>query len=206
MCAVWIQRHNTVVLDLRDMWPDIFVERVPAPLMPVARAALWPLTARARAALAGATALFGITDDFLHWGLKLARRERTAWDDSFPLGYPRSDFNSNSQAGDAYAAGFWDSLGITRENAFNVVLVGAITRRRFELDAVLAAARELQHDPRSVRFVIAGDGDDLPMYRESARDCSNVVFPGWLSRPQIQALLARAHLGLVPYRNTAGNR
>jgi glycosyltransferase involved in cell wall biosynthesis len=29
-----------------------------------------------------------------------------------------------------------------------------------------------------------------------------VLFPGWISAPQIQAILRRSHLGLVPYRNT----
>jgi glycosyltransferase involved in cell wall biosynthesis len=203
VCVRYGRSHNIpVVLDLRDMWPDIFLERVPAALLPLARMVMWPLARRARLALAGATALFGITEDFLQWGLGLAGRARTAWDGAFPLAYPRTDLNS-SPAGEPEAALFWDSQGVSEQSAFNVVLVGSITRRRFELDAVLAAARALQAEERPVRFIIAGDGDDLPMYRENCRDCSNVIFPGWLSKPQIQVLLGRAHLGLVPYRNSA---
>ncbi len=60
----------------------------------------------------------------------------------------------------------------------------------------------MQHDARQVKFILAGDGDDLQEYRREGADCANVDFPGWLSAAQIRALLERAHLGLVPYRNT----
>ncbi len=204
ICARFGRRRSVpVVIDLRDMWPDIFVERVPRFLKPLARLALLPIRARARSALRGATALFAITDEFLQWGLALARRARREWDDSFLLSYPTSDFVTVPQEDAASPEDFWDRLNVRRDDAFNVVLVGTITSRRFELDTVLSAARELQHDPRPVRFIIAGDGDDLPKYRDAGRDCANVLFPGWLRKPQIGELLSRAHLGLVPYRNTA---
>ena len=77
-----------------------------------------------------------------------------------------------------------------------------MTRRRFEMDTVISAARELLRDTPGIRFIRAGDGDELPGYRAQAQDCGNVIFPGWLNAAQIQELLARAHLGLVPYRNT----
>ncbi len=203
VCVQYGARHGIpIVIDLRDMWPDIFIERVPAPLTPLARAVIWPIARRARAALHDATALFGITEDFVRWGLALAGRPWGQWDAAFPLGYPQTDFDSATEtAGDA--GGFWDQRGVRADDAFNVVLVGTITKRRFELDVVLDAARLLQSEQRPVRFIIAGDGDDLQMYRDRAAGLSNVLFPGWLSRAQIQALLARAHLGLVPYRNTA---
>jgi glycosyltransferase involved in cell wall biosynthesis len=70
------------------------------------------------------------------------------------------------------------------------------------MDTVISAARELQRDTDCVKFIVAGDGDDLSGYRAQAQDCGNVIFPGWLSAAQIRELLARAHLGLVPYRNT----
>lgn len=200
VCVRYGRRHGVpVVLDLRDMWPDIFAESAPAPLRPLLHAALWPWRARARAALRGATALFAITEEFLSWGLGLAARERRGADEAFLLAYPES---ANTDAGAAAAVEFWDRLGVPAGSGCNVVLVGSMTRRRFEMETVLGAARELQGDPEPVKFVLAGDGDDLPRYRMMARGCSNVVWPGWLSAAQIHELLRRAYLGLVPYRNS----
>jgi glycosyltransferase involved in cell wall biosynthesis len=203
ICARFGERHRVpVVLDLRDMWPDLFAEVAPPSLRPVARALLAPLRIRAAEALRRSSALFAITEEFLQWGLRLARRPRNELDAAFAQAYPLA----NLQPPDAIEAGearqFWDRHGVSREAAFNVVLIGSITGRRVEMDAVLAAARALQHESRPVRFVFAGDGDDLDLYRARARDLPNVVFSGWLRMPQIRELLARTHLGLVPYRNT----
>ena len=203
VCARYGQQHRVpVVVDLRDMWPDLFAEVAPQALKPLARVLLAPLRLRAAEALRTSTALFAITEEFLQWGLALARRERTELDGAFAQAYPLANLQPADAAEAAEARRFWDQRGISREAAFNVVLVGSITGRRVEMDAVLAAARTLQHDARPVRFVFAGDGDDLDLYRARARDCPNVVFSGWLRVPLIRELLVRSHLGLVPYRNT----
>jgi len=203
ICARYGERRRVpVVVDLRDMWPDLFAEVAPPALRPAARALLAPLRARAAEALRRSTALFAITEEFLQWGLMLARRPRAELDAAFPQAYPLANLQPAEAAAASEARQFWDQLGVCRDTAFNVVLVGSITGRRVEMDAVLGAARALQQEARPVRFVFAGDGDDLDLYRASARDCHNVVFSGWLRMPQIRELLNRAHLGLVPYRNT----
>ncbi len=203
ICARFGQRHRVpVVMDLRDMWPDLFAELAPPSMRRIAWAMLAPLRARAAEALRKATALFAITEEFLEWGLKLAGRGRGELDGAFAQAYPLANLEPADAAEANAARQFWDRHGISPASAFNVVLIGSITGRRVEMDAVLAAARVLQHDARPVRFVIAGDGDDLELYRQRARDCHNVVFTGWLRLAQIRELLARAQLGLVPYRNT----
>jgi len=196
------RRRVPVIVDLRDMWPDLFAEVAPRSLRPLARALLAPLRARAAEALRRSTALFAITEEFLQWGLELAGRARNELDGAFAQAYPLANLQPADAAEASEARQFWDQHGLSPAGAFNVVLVGSITGRRVEMDAVLAAARTLQHDSRPVRFVVAGDGDDLELYRRRARDCPNVVFPGWLRVPLIRELLARSHLGLVPYRNT----
>ena len=80
------QRGIPVILDMRDMWPDIFVTAVPG--RPAgARLLLWPLFRQARSAHAGATAITGITEAFVDWGLQRGRRARSPLDRAFPMGY-----------------------------------------------------------------------------------------------------------------------
>ncbi len=70
-------RRNSVptVVDLRDMWPDILTDVAPPVLRPLARLALTPLFHQARRACAQATALTGITEAFVDWGLARGRRK-----------------------------------------------------------------------------------------------------------------------------------
>lgn len=203
ICARFGQQQRIpVVVDLRDMWPDLFAELAPQPLKPMARALLAPLRGRAAEALRRSSALFAITEEFLAWGLALARRPRSELDAAFAQAYPLANLQSTDTAEANEARQFWDTHAILRETAFNVILVGSITARRVEMDALLAAAHSLQHDVPPVKFIFVGDGDDLGIYRERARDYKNVLFSGWLSMARIRELLGRTHLGLVPYRNT----
>ena len=189
------RRGVPVVLDLRDMWPDIFAEFAPAPLRFLVRCALWPWHVRARAAMRDASALFAITEEFLSWGVRRAGRERRPFDGAFLLAYPTAP-----RVAQDTARTWLEGLGIGGD--FNVAVIGSMTRRRFEMETVIAAARVLQDHGVPVRFILGGDGEDLPHYREMARGCSNVVFPGWLSMAQIRELLAHSQVGLVPYRNS----
>jgi glycosyltransferase involved in cell wall biosynthesis len=203
VCTRFGQRRGVpVVVDLRDMWPDLFGEVPPPLLRPLARALLTPLRVRAATALRSATALFAITDEFLRWGLTLAGRAQGPLDAAFAQAYPLSSVKVREDEDAREARALWDRNGVVRDAAFNVVLVGSITGRRVAMNAVLEAARMLQNDARPVRFVLAGSGDDLALYRGRVRDFPNVLLPGWLRAAQIRELLARAHLGLVPYRNT----
>jgi glycosyltransferase involved in cell wall biosynthesis len=203
VCARYgLARGIPVVVDLRDMWPDIFLEAFPGMLRPLARAGVWSVRASARRALRQATALFGITEEFLTWGLELAGRSRSSFDRAFPLAYPDPRAEAVTLAERLESAKYWDGLDVRSDNAFNVVVIGAMTKRRYEMNSVLGAARTLASERRPVKFVIVGDGNDLPGYELAAKDCPNVLFPGWLGMSRIQELLSRAHLGLVPYRST----
>lgn len=198
------RRHGLpVVLDLRDMWPDIIAAAVPAPLAGIGRIALTPLFSMARGALRGATALFGITEEFVEWGLRYAARPRNELDCAFPLAYPRNDLADDGSPSQADGGGkMWDDLGVERGQGFNVVLLGSLNGRRYEMEAVIEAARSLKHERPAVRLLICGDGENLARYRQLAADCPNVIFTGWITAAQIRSLLPRVHLGLVPYRNT----
>ena len=191
------RRHGVpVIVDLRDMWPDILASAA-GRLEPVARLALAPWRFLAGRALRDATGLYAITEEFLDWGLAMAGRDRRADDAAFPLAYPSPD-----RGPDPTAEAFWDRQDVVADGTITVVFIGALNGRSYRLEPVLEAARRLAAESAPVRFVICGDGDDLPRLKELTAGCVNVVLPGWISAPQVRALLARSQLGLVPYRNT----
>ncbi|MGA2258803.1 MAG: hypothetical protein ABSG53_29400, partial [Thermoguttaceae bacterium] len=74
------ERNVPVILDMRDMWPDLFADVVPRPLRVLAMLPLLPMFLQSRRACAGATAIIGVTDPFVDWGLRRGRRKRTPKD------------------------------------------------------------------------------------------------------------------------------
>lgn len=188
-------RGIPVVLDMRDMWPDIFVDAAPSPARPFARLALWPLFHAARQACRGATALTGITPAFVEWGLARAGRPATPRDRDFPMGYA-----SRPPAADLLAAAgrFWDEQGVSASGGPPVACFVGTLGRQFDLGTVLGAARILQREGAPWRFVLCGVGDRLDEYRAQAAGLDNVRFVGWVDAAAIHELLRRCAVGLDP--------
>ena len=188
-----------VVLDIRDLWPDVIVDIAPPWARWAARLFLSSLFRDLREACAGATAVIGITDPIVEWGVRYAGRPKTGLDRAFPLGYleqiPLPGEMEKAQR-------FWSGLGIGADpGEFLVCFFGTIGRQ-FDLETVIMAARRLEGGARRFRFVLCGSGDMLPHYRKLAGDIPSVEFPGWVGAAEIWTLMRIARAGLAPYRNS----
>jgi len=190
------KRGIPVVLDVRDLWPDIFLELVPRWGRSASRIVLSPLFQAAREACRDATAILGITPEIVAWGLKYAERAPSEWDRDFPLGYSQVP---PPEGETEQAAERWRTRGVGAED-FNLCFFGTIGRQ-FDLETVIDAAWRLKEGDRPFRFVICGSGDKLEFYRKKASGCPNVLFPGWVNRADILALMQMSAAGLAPYRN-----
>jgi glycosyltransferase involved in cell wall biosynthesis len=184
-----------VVLDIRDLWPDIFVELAPNPLRAFAQIAVSGMRRTVRRACAGATAIWGHAPAFVEWGLKQAGRAATELDRAFPFGYV-----SLPPSGDEVeqARNVWREFGLSHNSTdVTACFIGTIGHQ-FRLDTILDTARELRGEP-GIRFIFCGTGDRLQQLQRRARDVHSVIFVGWRRRAEIWTLLRLASLGLAPY-------
>lgn len=186
------KKHNIpVVLDLRDMWPDIMVDIMPKILQPLVRLILsWQFYA-VRKACEDASALFGITSGFLQWGLSYAGRKRNSFDAVYPLAY--SDVKPE-ETDLGKATDFWRQYSINDDKKnFVIVYVGSLVGSH-KLHALIEIAKKANND---LRFVIAGDGPFLKEYQEQAQGCPNIIFTGWIDKPKLWVLLRMASIGVA---------
>ena len=185
-----------VVLDIRDLWPDSIADLVPRGLRPAARLAMQSAYRQARYAASRATAIAGITSEYVDWGLTYAGRSRTGLDRHFPLGY----VDNCPSASDIHdAERFWAGHGITKTNDEFIACWFGMLGRNSEIATVIGAARKLADLGKPVRFVLCGTGPDLERCRRLARNCPNVLLPGWVNVAQIWTLLRFSSVGLAPY-------
>ena len=183
-----------VVVDIRDLWPDIIEDAVPGLPRQLVKTLLWPLYRKADHVFRSATAICGVTDEYVAWGLGKVMRRRSAMDRSFPFGYEAS---VPSSADKSAAEIYWQEKGVSAQN-WNICFFGTLGRQ-FDLAAVISAARELVERCPEVRFIICGKGDLLAHFEDMARDVPTVSFPGWVDRYQIRTLMEVSKLGLAPY-------
>ena len=194
--AILFARHEhlPIVIDIRDLWPEIYLDAFPAFIKPLARLALIPFRRRLSQALSKADGLTGVSEAYLNWGLRCARRPRGIQDKVFYIGYKRPQLAEKALK---EARTFWQEMGIQR-NRFTCIFFGTLVQS-IDLNTVIKAARELP----SIHFLICGDGAYLPKYRELASKLENVIFPGWVNLERITALMEFADVALAPYSKKA---
>ncbi len=185
-----------VILDIRDLWPDIFEEQFNGWKKLFSVPVMFPFSWAARLSCRRAHGITGITPGLMDWGVKKAGRLATAHDRSFPHGYFRSDFSAGEQES---AEVFWAERGI-HSTDFIVSYFGAVNSRH-EFDLVVEAGRLLSRRVKNLKIVICGNGDHLDRIRDLSQDVPGVIAPGWIAHLEMEVLASMATLGLAPYKS-----
>ena len=188
-----------VVLDVRDTWPDAIAHLAPRPARPLARLLLNRMERSLNRACRAATAICGISDGLVRWGLSHSGRQRRALDRSFPMAYRR---RSPEPAALAEAKQYWSRHGLRQGSGEFVVCFFGTIGRHFEFDVVIRAARILDAQRRPVRIVMCGEGPQLQACRRRSAGCPSIQFPGWVDAPRIWTLMQMSSAGLAPYVST----
>lgn len=188
-------RGIPVVIDVRDLWPDVMVDLLPPLARPIGHLLTLKMRRQVIATCQGATAITGHASPFVTWGLRHAGRVAASADRHFPHGYPVPHVSAEQQAAAERALA---AYGIDLSPDRIIVAFTGTIGTQTELAPAIEAAKLLQAD-RRIQFVIAGTGDRFDDYRRTALGLPNVAFPGWLNRNEIAVLLERATFGLAPY-------
>lgn len=179
-------------LDIRDLWPDIFLDAVPAIFSLPARLAVSPWFQMTKRALRGANALLAVSRGYLDWALRIAARAEGLADEVFPLAYERTAFSATDCVRIASISG----LDLGRPIA---IFAGSFGRT-YDLGTVIAAARLLAStSAATLQFVFCGTGERGDVWRREAEGMRSVVFTGLLSATELSALLNASTIGVAAY-------
>ena len=190
-----------VVLDIRDLWPDIFGELGPSVLRPLISIFLKYWVRIAKEACGGATAITGITPEFVNWGVKHANRVKNEFDQCFPHGYSKNTFSRQEIEASEIR---WKGLGIVPDKERFIACFFGNFGRQFELETVITAAHRIRADAHNILFVLCGSGDSWEQYKRQAEGSDNIIFPGRVNACDIQTLMKMSFVGLAPYRSNRG--
>lgn len=190
------QRNIPVILDIRDLWPDVLFEILPKPLRPLGEVALRYMRRSQIEACRSATGITGLTADYRDWGLAYAGRPAGKFDGVFPLAYV-DEAPSDDQI--AAASSYWDGQGLTAQPSMLTVVFFGTLGRHFNADLLIDGARQAARRNLPVKIVLCGIGEEVDRLAQVARETQNILLPGWVNAAQIWTLMRRAHLGLSCY-------
>ncbi|MFZ4541514.1 MAG: glycosyltransferase [Rickettsiales bacterium] len=177
-------RNIPVIVDVRDQWPDTFVDYAPRPLKPLvcfATCLLWPYAGKA---LREATRLTSMSSFVLRWALNKSKRTDGEKCGIFYLGTNLSDGGfahaGEPAPGEPIRACFLGTLGHTAD-----------------VMSTATAAKMLHDQHIPIHITIAGDGDLMPTLREALQGTDLYSLPGWLDKNAGRALLENNHIAIL---------
>lgn len=190
------KHHIPVIIDIRDLYPDVFINFFPDFLKPIAKVIFYPMSWMTKKVMEGATSLTAISKTYLEWGQSHANRKRDGLDEIFPLAYPE---NEKEIIPDADFIQKFSKLA----NKKIVLYIGSFISS-IDLETIIRTARLLEGKNREeFHFVLAGDGEDRKKLEEMAKGLNNITFTGWINSHQIAWLSKQAWVGLGAYKKNA---
>ena len=198
--AVCFGKENKVpvVVDVRDLWPEVFLDVTPLP-RPLARLALTPLYRKARQTLGGATAITAITEPFLNKALGLAGRDRQPLDRVVPLAYNRIDPKPQEYES---ALAFWHRQGLKLDGSERIACAFGNLSKVPEFGTAVSALEHLAPaQKKKLRMVICGSGDKLEWLKKQAKIHPELIVPGRVGQAEIAVLMEHSKVGLLVYPN-----
>lgn len=185
-----------VVIDIRDFWPDIFIQPFPKRLQPIVKLGISCfLRRKVSYVMKSATSVVGVIPKALDFARSYGRILQEQ-DHVVHLAYDDTPVSTEESS---VANFLWDNYGLYKNKCI-VSYVGSISNRIGDFDTLIEAAEKCE-DP-SVIFVFCGTGNYFAELTERCKDLKNVIIPGYRNRAEIQALLKLSTFGLLAYRNT----
>ena len=187
------------LLDVKDLWPEIFVERMPVLLRPIAQVIFYPYFRIAAKTFSRATILSAMSEQFLDWVCLFSKRQRSNQDLVVPLTLEKPQFSPELRK---EAKIELQRLGVNLEHGLaRFVFVGSLTKA-FDFSQIFEFANRLEEHFTDFQIVIAGDGPEFTALSSLKNRSKRIVFLGHINQPMISELLLNSLAGVAPYKNT----
>jgi len=193
----WLSKRKIpFVVDVKDLWPDVFVENLIGWKKKIAKFFLFHYYFATKKIYRQATALTTITNSFLRYIENFSNRKSSQLNKVFPLVSNLKLENDNQDLAEKWL----DEIGAHNDNTFRVVYVGNLYSN-IDLSEVKKAAQSFKEKNSNVQFVICGNGEYLPIFKNMMKDLDNVIFPGPINKNKVSVLAKRSNVWLLPYLN-----
>lgn len=179
-----------VIVDIRDLWPDIFNHNLPKWMRLLASPYIKLMAHKAKKIMKNAYAINSISDAMLNWGLEKGNRTKNKMDRYFYIGYNKP---TNIDVLEEYKE--------IDKSKFNISFLATINNQ-FDYEKIAQLARNLEEKDKNIIINICGDGPQMNELKEQIKGLNNIKLHGWLGKDELSYILKNSQIGLAPYKNT----
>lgn len=193
--ARWMNKRKIpTILDVKDIWPEIFLKPFPRFLRPIAKIVLSPFFVIRDRTFRSVSNFSSVTEEFLDWCLSVAGRRRNELDavnflTARPMNFTEIELGK--------ARNELDNQEIFDDGRIRGSFIGTLNSA-FHFDLIIQAARSYD-----IQFVIAGDGPLFKTLEELSAGIPNLSLIGWINTAQAHELSRRSTFLFAPYLPSA---
>ena len=176
-----------VIIDIRDRWPDIFLNFFPSKLQKFVKLLLFNDFRMIKKTIMEADALVSMMGSLLDWGLRYANRNKRDTDRVFYLGCKKV-LNVQKVLN--------PELVIKLDGKFVISYISTFSNFN-NPEILIDCAKRLQNN-KDIIFVLGGDGPLYKYIKERTTDLTNVFMLGWLNQSEISSILQHSKIGIIP--------
>jgi len=186
-----------VIVDIRDLWPDFFLTPIPKMIRPMVKPLFYGFERQAQRICREASAVIGVSQNYLDWGLEKAKRPAQDRDRVIHHAYQCPELTLAQQ--DEFAAK-WEPSGVTSQRTLRCCYFGTIGRSA-GVKAIADAARSVcEAGHEDIEFVICGGGPRENELSNRIDGLPNVRYLGWVNSLEIAWVMSRSDVGLAAYK------
>ncbi len=191
------RRHGVpVVIDVRDLWPDVFVSAVPKWMRGIADLGLLPWKWSIGRTLKAAAAIVGVMPNALEWGCEKAGRAPGELDRHIFIGCDEITIDADTLQ---KQLDWWSQFDV-RKDTWNISFFTSLGYNQ-DTDTLIKAVKLLSERYPDIRLVIGGKGDAEESLKALADGHPAIVFPGWLDQNQMNSVMTISKCGMYIYKN-----
>jgi len=185
-----------VIIDVRDIWPDIFFAKMSPFFYFITRKIFDILFYDIEKIINQASGIVAVSNAYLQWALKYSSSNVRELSRVFPIGYSCNLINDRD---------IKKNLVQLKNNEvdlskFICCFVGQLSST-YDLETIIKAAKLL--DSNCIQIVICGDGEKADLVKRAAVEVDSIKYLGWVSQDMISVLLGISSVGLVSYVSDA---
>jgi len=201
-----------LVLDARDMWPDILESELKGLKRILAFPVIWWMKKKLTFAARNSSSLIGITNFYRDHLLRYANRKELHLDSVFSLGYDLNQHATKSSREELMR--YWCKLGVETDGSKEIIyFAGRLNNTVYNaIDPVVRAAEEIGKSRNDVLFVLCGTGTKSFDIASKFVGLENVVLPGEINAGELAFLREHSFAAILPieprvdYLNSLSNK
>ena len=200
----WAKKYKIpVLLDVKDNWPENFIDQFPSYLKKMARFLLSPYFRLSKYIFRNSNAITSITDSFIKWIRFFTYKKSIKANSNInyfvsPLVRKRIVMNNDNKKN---SIEFWEKQGLKLYEGNHFSFVGSLSNS-FDFNFIYEFSNFLISSFPDHKIVICGTGDRYEEIKLLFQNLRNTIIVGELDKHKSTILINNSIASLAPYQNT----